>query len=283
MAKIIYHPQILQKRLVRFAEQGEVVQPVFSAIAERLCERLLDIKYNFNLSLDLGSGFGGVANSFPENKTSKHLIELDLSLPVLEKNNGRMRVSANAEMPLPFADKTFDLVISNLLLPWINNPTRFLAQAGRVLKDDGLFLASTIGQESFWQLRQAFIKAGSTNQHINPLPDIQTAGQILQSVGFALPAIDRDLITLKYSSFNDLWRDFKAIGATNMHPERNKGITTPQLLRNVEKHYTDLFALPDGQIPLTLEVIYLHGWRPHHSQQKPLPRGSAKVDLSEVL
>ena len=275
--------QNFSQRFKAFAQGGRKLDPIFTEIATRLCDRLLDTKKTFALAVDIGAGRGSVGKSLPKSKVPDLLIEADFSAEVLKNNSSPCRLLANGEAILPFAPQTFDLVTSNLVLPWVRNVPRFLAQAGRILKEDGLFLGNTLGAESFIELQTAFFEAGSKTPHINPMPDVNTVGETFQSVGFALPVIDRDILTLEYGSFKDLWADMKAMGITNIHPRRNPGLTTPRLLEKAENIYREKFALPGGNLPLTLEVIYLHGWRPHKSQQKPLPRGSGKVDFSEVL
>ena len=47
--------------------------------------------------------------------------------------------------------------------------------------------------------------------------------------------------------------------------------------------YAERYGLDDGRIPATFEIIHLAGWKPHDSQQKPLPRGSAKTRLADAL
>ena len=42
-------------------------------------------------------------------------------------------------------------------------------------------------------------------------------------------------------------------------------------------------ADPDGRLRATFELIFLSGWAPHESQQKPLKPGSAQVSLADVL
>lgn len=283
MSHIIYQPRHLQNRFSA-AVGNPRLKPIYQEIANRLCERLEDTKRTYPTALDLGTGFGSIAHSFPESKKPSLLTTLDFSHAALTMADGYdLYVTTNAEDPLPFAPKTFDLVVSNMLLPWVNNPQRVLAQAGQVLKDDGLFLATTLGDQTFIEFQHVFQAIGAPFMHINPLPDVQTVGGILQKVGFALPVIDRDVLTLEYTTFADILADLKAVGPTNLHPNRKRGLTTKAFWQKVEEIYTETFKTPQGKLPLTLEVIYLHGWRPHHSQQKPLPRGSAKVDLSEVL
>jgi hypothetical protein len=47
--------------------------------------------------------------------------------------------------------------------------------------------------------------------------------------------------------------------------------------------YAERFAGPDGRVRATYEMIFLSGWVPHESQQKPSPPGSAKKRLADVL
>ena len=47
--------------------------------------------------------------------------------------------------------------------------------------------------------------------------------------------------------------------------------------------YGERFADPDGRIRATFDVIWLSGWAPHESQQKPLQPGSAKASLAEAV
>jgi hypothetical protein len=54
------------------------------------------------------------------------------------------------------------------------------------------------------------------------------------------------------------------------------------LLRAAEV-YADRFSDPDGRVRATFEVLWLSGWVPHESQQKPLRPGTAKSRLADAL
>ena len=43
------------------------------------------------------------------------------------------------------------------------------------------------------------------------------------------------------------------------------------------------FSDPDGRLRATFEIVWLSGWAPHESQQKPLRPGSAKARLADAL
>ena len=47
--------------------------------------------------------------------------------------------------------------------------------------------------------------------------------------------------------------------------------------------YAKRFSDPDGRIRATFEVIWLSGWAPHESQQKPLTTASAKASLEAAV
>ena len=47
--------------------------------------------------------------------------------------------------------------------------------------------------------------------------------------------------------------------------------------------YAERFADPDGRLRATFELIWLSGWVPHESQQKPLRPGSAQARLADAL
>ncbi len=43
------------------------------------------------------------------------------------------------------------------------------------------------------------------------------------------------------------------------------------------------FADADGRVRATFEIVWLSGWAPHESQQKPLKPGSAAQRLADAL
>jgi hypothetical protein len=47
--------------------------------------------------------------------------------------------------------------------------------------------------------------------------------------------------------------------------------------------YADAYALPDGRLPATFEIICLTGWAAHDTQQKPMRPGSASARLADAL
>ena len=47
--------------------------------------------------------------------------------------------------------------------------------------------------------------------------------------------------------------------------------------------YYERYAEDDGRVPATFDILWVSGWVPHESQQKPLQPGSAKMRLADAL
>ena len=78
---------------------------------------------------------------------------------------------------LPFAAGSFDLIVANLSLHWVNDLPGALVQIRRALRPDGLFLASLPGLGTLQELREAL---AGCREH---------AARWAVAAGFALPGV----------------------------------------------------------------------------------------------
>lgn len=195
--------------------------------------------------------------------------------------------AAPGAAPLPLDDQSQDLIVSLMSLHWANDLPGALAQIRRALRPDGLFLGTLLGAGTLKELRASLTQAelevsGGAQARVSPFADGFDGAALLQRAGFALPVSDVDRLTVRYTDFYALVRDLRAMGETNALAGPIRPMTRGMLARAAEV-YADRYAEPDGRIPATFEIIHLAGWAPHESQQKPLPRGSAKVRLAAAL
>jgi SAM-dependent methyltransferase len=189
---------------------------------------------------------------------------------------------------LPLQPQSLDLVVSALALQFVNDLPGVLTQISRALRPDGLLLAAMIGGDTLTELRQSFAAAeaeceGGVSPRVAPFADLRDVGSLLQRAGFALPVIDVDRIVVRYDSAFALMADLRRMGATNILVERRRTPTRRATMLRMAQIYGDRFADPDGRIRATFDVIWLSGWAPHESQQKPLQPGSAKASLAEAV
>src|SRR5690606_34007465 len=89
--------------------------------------------------------------------------------------------------------------------------------------------------------------------------------------------------TVRYRTPLALLDELRALGATNPLRERDKRFLTRRHLLRAAEIYSEKFSDPDGRVRATLEILWLSGWSPHESQQKPLKPGSARTRMRDVL
>jgi SAM-dependent methyltransferase len=186
------------------------------------------------------------------------------------------------------AEGPFDLAVSLFSLQWINDLPGALVQTRRLLRPDGLFLAALLGGNTLGELRDAFAHAesatrGGISPRVAPFADVRDLGGLLQRAGFALPVADVERLKVRYGDFLGLARDLRAHGLTNVMTQRSRLPLRRDTLAALLAHYAAHHADADAKLRASFETLYLTGWAPHESQQKPLSPGSARTRLAEAL
>src|SRR5882672_2667145 len=199
----------------------------------------------------------------------------------------RPSVIADEEI-LPFEDGSFDVVTSVLSLHAVNDLPGTLVQIRRVLKPDGVFIVGLFGGETLHELKLAFAAAeaeilGGASPRVSPFGDVRELGGLLQRAGFALPVADVERTIVRYRDLARLFADLRALGETNVLVGRRPRFLSRRMLQAVTAEYAARFADAEGRVAATFDVVFLTGWAPQESQQKPLAPGSAKVRLAQAL
>jgi SAM-dependent methyltransferase len=270
-APILFDRPLLRVRQDR-ARRGGAATFLLDRVAEDLVERLQAVLREFNSAADIGTPGDQLRNALA----------------------GRLRQLARIDLPdietesLALQPEQLDLAVSALAFQFVNDLPGVLAQIRRALKPDGFLLAAMIGGDTLTELRQSFAAAeaeleGGVSPRIAPFVDLRDVGSLLQRAKFALPVTDVDRIVVRYASAFALMADLRRMGATNVLVERRRNPTRRSTLVRMAQIYGERFADSDGRIRATFDVIWLSGWAPHESQQKPLKPGSAKASLAEAV
>jgi SAM-dependent methyltransferase len=254
-------------------------------VAADMAERLTTVTRQFPLAVDLGTPNDAVRCALAETGRVGLIIAAESDPRRLAPDF--IRVAADEEA-VPFADASLDLVVSGLSLQFVNDLPGTLIQISRALKPDGLLLAALIGGASLGELREAFAAAeseveGGASPRVAPFADVRELGALLQRAGFALPVVDTDRLTVRYDSVLDLMRELRRMGATNVLCERRRTPLRRATLERMADIYGERFTDDDGRLRATFEIVWLSGWAPHESQQKPLKPGSAAKRLADAL
>ena len=282
---LIFDRKLLTDRARRARAQGPVTF-LLERAASDLVERLSAVLRQFPSALDLGTPTDAVRNLLKGIPAVGTIVAANTSAESLAAYGGPKFV-ADEEI-LPLAPASLNLIVSALALQAVNDLPGTLIQIRRALKPDGLFLAGLLGGNTLTELRESFFAAeeeieGGASPRIAPFLEVREAGGLLQRAGFALPVVDVDNVTVRYGSPFSLMRDLRAMGATNpLIERRRKPLRRATLLRAAEI-YAEKFSDPDGKVRATFDIVWLSGWAPHDSQQKPLAPGSAKARLADAL
>lgn len=276
----IFDRQLLRSRQSRAAALGPATF-LLDRVAEEMLDRLAVVLRKFEHAADLDTPAATLRTALV---ASGRIPSLE---PASIVNEGGLEVMAG-ERSRPFADGSLDLVVSGLALQFVNDLPGVLIQVRRALKPDGLLLAAMIGGDSLTELREAFAQAeseveGGLSPRVLPFADIRELGSLMQRAGFALPVVDSDRVIVRYESPLALMRDLRAMGATNLLIERRRAPLKRATLRRMIEVYAERFADSDGRLRATFEIVWLSGWAPHESQQKPLKPGSATRRLADAL
>jgi len=263
---------------------------IYREIAARMLERLELVRLDPKRVLDAGCGRGADLTVLHNVYRNAQVLGLDGSenllnvaqgeqkaagifmQRLLSKLTGRGTDSAQAELicadfsTTPFADRAVDLVWSNLALHWHSEPDRVFSEWLRILNVHGLLMFSCFGPDSLKEIRAAFDE-GDLAPHTLPFVDMHDFGDMLINAGFATPVMDMEVITLTYTGVDQLFNEVRALGGNPLQT-RNQGLMGRAAWQRV-RNRLELLRANDGRIPLTLEIIYGHAFRPEPKRNRP--------------
>ncbi len=226
-------------------------------------ERLADLKRDFDAVVLIGHVTPPLARLFPDARRIDDTPALALSR------------------------EAHDLVLHCFGLHWADDPVGQIVQSRLALVPDGLFLGVTFGGLTLHELRASLAEAearlsGGLSPRVLPMADIASLGGLLERAGLALPVADSVSTTVRYPGIARLAADLRAMGETSALASRSRSFARREIFREAERAYRRGFS-DDGHLVATFELVFLTGWAPSESQQKPLRPGSAGIRLADAL
>ncbi|MGH8167711.1 MAG: methyltransferase domain-containing protein [Woeseiaceae bacterium] len=279
-------PRDVSRRFDHAAATFDEVDFVHRHAATGLFERLSPMLVNAKQILDAGAATGSASRALAAKFKRSHVISLDSSMGMLRRGKkkrsrfaGIAEVQADA-MRLPLQTGSIDLVFANMLLPWIDDLPAFFSGVGRVLRQGGLFVFSTLGPDSLGELRQAW-SAVDREPHVHAFIDMHDVGDGLLRAGLSDPVLDVDNLTVTYRSPKALFDDLTRAGARNSLVERRHALTGKSRFRDMERL---LSGTPgEASVPLSLELVFGHAWGAGPRQESAeYHAGEIRFDVSKI-
>ncbi|MBX9899264.1 MAG: methyltransferase domain-containing protein [Burkholderiaceae bacterium] len=253
-------------------------------IAQRMREKLELVNIEPSAVLDAGCGEGDDFAPLSEHFPKAQIIGLDAAPAMLRLASQRQRElggaldrlfakftrkwnGANKPPQLmcadfaktPLADGSVDVVWSNLALHWHPRPDEVFAEWHRILRKDGLLMFSCFGPDSLIEVRKAFA-AVDDHHHCLPFVDMHDFGDMLVKAGFSSPVMDMEKLTLTYADSEQLLSEVRSLGG-NPLDSRSRGLLGRAGYRRLKNAF-EAQRNTENRLPLTIEVIYGHAFRP---------------------
>lgn len=213
--------------------------------------------------VDLGCATGTATEMLAKQFRGAKVMGIDRSQAMLreaeKKKSWRTRFSvleADAAA-LPLEDQSVDLVFCNQLLPWVDDVPAVFAEVNRVLRKNGLFMFSSLGPDSFAELRQAW-QAVDQDAHVQHFADMHNIGDAAVRAGLSDPVLDVDRLRVSYQDPAALFRDLTGSGARNCLAERRRSMTGKNCFAAMREALQN--TPPDPTIKLDLELVFGHCW-----------------------
>ncbi len=258
----------VRRQYGRRADSAPSVDAVAREVASRMLERFDYIRFDPASILDLGCGHGPDRAALGQRFAHARIVGVDAAVPMLQRQHSpvggllRRLVSRGREpelvgadaRALPFGRASFDMVWSNLMLQWLDDPAPAVVEMHRCLRVDGLLMFSALGPDSLKELRAALPET-----RVHRFIDMHDIGDVLVKAGFGDPVMDMQVVTVTYASVDSLLADLRLGGHANARADRPRG------LRGRQSWQADRERIEAGRqagtLPLTLELVFGHAWK----------------------
>lgn len=242
-------------------------------VAGEVIERVRALGVYPDRILDIGTGTGYIALAlkklFPD--ATSQACDIAYGMVMVAKSKSEKLfckqldfISADADY-LPYRREKFDLVISSLTYQWLDGWRRALKEVLRVLQVGGIFLFTTLGDRTLFELRDSYIKSfqasgNSGTPHLHNFIRGSTLHRLLTEEGFVEVKVESKFEMQYHNGVKDLLTNLKAIGAQNASQRVLGGMGKPKVFKRMVDTYENRYG--DGWgIPATYELLFGFGRR----------------------
>ena len=253
----------VRRRFERAAKSFDDADFVHAVTREGLLARIAPLLVDAKIVVDLAAATGAANRSLEKRFRGARVVSVDIAHAMLIKAREKKswfskttfaQASAKA---LPLPNESVDVVFSNLLLPWVNDPKSVFSEIARVLRKGGVFAFATLGPDSLQEVRRSWSKVDG-DAHVNHFMDMHDLGDGIVNAGLRDPVLDVDRLSVSYKNSDGLFADLTAVGARNALQQRSHTLTGKQRYGAMVAALDSVAV--DGNIALELELVYGHCW-----------------------
>jgi malonyl-CoA O-methyltransferase len=265
--------QRVQSSFHRGAGEYDQHTPVQQRVLQQLMQLIGQYPFAPDATvLDVGCGTGRLLELLGQRYPWAVLTGLDLAPNMLKQAAERLPetvclLQGDAEQ-LPFADSSFQLVLSSSTFQWLDSLQCCFSEMRRVLEPAGRCLFSLFGEGTLCELReswqQALLNTGregtEQNNGTHRFHCCDQVQQALELTGFRDVMVWSEPEQVWYPDVPHLLQAIKRIGAGTARPLPGGGLGWRRVLHEMAAIYYERFGTPDG-VPVSYSVIYAAGRR----------------------
>ena len=173
--------------------------------------------------LDAGCGTGRLALALSNRGSNQHIKGIDVSREYVEygarqNTNPNVTFDVGDICALPFADASFDRVLSLLVLHFVTEPLRAISELRRVVRPGGTVAAAVwdarggfVSNRIFWDTAATLDQKGNEARARNMTRPLTRPGELAGAWRAAGLADVRDTtlsIRMEFDSFDDYWTPY---------------------------------------------------------------------------
>ena len=187
---------------------------------EDIVGRLEALGFESGDMLEIGARTGIVTELLTQGYPKSTITVTDISEEMLRLNPAENKIIIDEEHIGNLGDINFDAIVSVLNLHHLNDIKQFFIEIKRLLKADGIFIASMIGAGSLSSLRRFFVDceieaAAGHMPHVYPFAQASDIYRLLQAAGFKFIITDTHRVDLEYDNPMTLMRELQAMGESS--------------------------------------------------------------------
>lgn len=242
-----------------------------NAVARDLARRVKESGLSGSVAMDVGCGAGALALMISKSGAYRTTIASDLSMGMVKVARGRVNGAgvfsvAQADVErLPVKPASVDLIVSNLMLQWVENLPLALREMASALAEGGRLMATTLGRNTFYEIREAATAALSglgmaADQSIfHKFTDEAELSEAAEKAGFETRLWKSERVMV-YKDFKALLKTLKRQGVQNSVGLSALGLGRRKVMEKLAEEYHERFSTPGG-VRITYEILHLDARR----------------------
>lgn len=234
-------------------EQHAVIQ---QEIGKNLLNKVIPQIATITTLLELGCGTGHdlakLCHALPQARAFGLDLAANMVVQAKQQYSQNNYIQADFDH-IPFTDKYFDLLYSNLALQWSVNIDLTLAEWYRVLKHGGILAFSTLLPNTLVELQQTF-EYLALPAPVNTFIPKESLRSMLDN-SFELLVFESKEHTLYFDDLFSVMRHLKNTGANCVLKGNTQGLMGKYLWQQLEQHYPK--SQPEQKFGVTYQALYV--------------------------